>query len=131
MMKIGIPSVGREIGDRVDDRFGRAMYYIVYDLEDETYEAIENTARNEVSGAGGLAVRLLDKHQVNVALVPEIGPKALQAFRAFDMMAYSYEREQTVMSVVNQYKENKLAKVVQESHGGYHGNHGHGGLHRV
>lgn len=130
-MKIGIPSVGKEIGDRVDDRFGRAMYYIIYDLEKETYEAIENTARDEVSAAGGLAVRLLDKHEVTVALIPEIGPKALQAFKAFDMRAYSYEREQTVMSVLKQYKENKLAKVVQESHGGYHGNHGHSGLYRV
>jgi predicted Fe-Mo cluster-binding NifX family protein len=120
-MKIAVPSKGMTKTDSVDDRFGRATYYVIYDSETKAVSALENSAKDEVSGAGGQAVRLLDKAGVDVVLVPEVGPKALQAFKAFDMKAYTYEKGCSVTAAIEQYEAGKLEEVITESHGGHHG----------
>lgn len=120
-MKVAIPSMGKELSNQADERFGRAAYYIIYDVATKSFESVDNTAKDEVSGAGGSAVRLLDKEGVKVVLVPEVGPKALAAFKAFEMKAFTYEKGTSVADVIRQYQENALKEVEQESHGGYHG----------
>lgn len=120
-MKIAIPSKGQTKTDLVDERFGRASYYVIYDNETNEVSCIDNTAKDEVSGAGGQAVRLLDKQGVKVVLVPEVGPKALDALKAFDIKAYTYQKDNTIEKVLEQYQAGGLAEVVTESHGGYHG----------
>jgi len=130
-MRIAIPSIGGNRSDKVDSRFGRASYYVIYDVTTDMYSCIDNSAKSEVSGAGGQAVRLLGKNGVDVVLVPEVGPKALQALKAFDMKAFVYENACNVEEAVALYQQGQLKEVLQESHGGYHGNHGSHGLRRV
>lgn len=120
-MIIAIPSKGMTKTDAVDDRFGRATYYVIYNSETKEFSAIENSAKEEVSGAGGQAVRLLDKEGVKVALVPEVGPKALDAFRAFDIKAFTYDKGCSVSTAIEQYEAGNLKEVITESHGGHHG----------
>lgn len=120
-MKIAVPSKGMTKTDSVDDRFGRATYYVIYDSETQEVSAIENSAKDEVSGAGGQAVRLLDQQGVKVVLVPEVGPKALDAFKAFDIKAYTYEKGCSVSTALEQYQAGVLKEIITESHGGYHG----------
>ncbi|MBN2899559.1 MAG: NifB/NifX family molybdenum-iron cluster-binding protein [Clostridia bacterium] len=120
-MKIAVPAKGMTKADMADDRFGRAAYYVIYDSETKEVYGVENTAKDEVSGAGGQAVRLLDKEGVKVTLVPEVGPKALQAFKAFDIKAYTYGKDMTVEAAIEEYEAGKLQIVETESHDGHHG----------
>ncbi len=120
-MRIAIPSIGGNRSNKVDSRFGRASYYVIYDVTTDLYSCIENTAIGQVSGAGGQAVRLLDKNGVDIVLVPEVGPKALQALKAFDMRAFAYENGCNVEEAVTLYRKGQLEEILQESHGGYHG----------
>ena len=41
-MKVAISAKGNELSSQVDPRFGRAVYFIVYDTEDDSFEAISN-----------------------------------------------------------------------------------------
>ena len=54
-MKICITSQGPDLSSQVDPRFGRAKYFIIYDDETETHEAVNN--QENVGAAGGAGVQ--------------------------------------------------------------------------
>lgn len=120
-MKIGICSKENDLKSLVDDRFGRAEKFIVYDTETSDFFAVENTAKTEASGAGGSAVKILSKNNVEVILAPEIGPKAMDAINGFEMDAYNFGDSKTVEEAIEKYKNGNLKKFITsstESHSG-------------
>ncbi len=59
-MKIVITAQGPELDSAVDPRFGRAAYFLVYDLDADTCEAVSNeTGRSAGQGAGVQAAQLV------------------------------------------------------------------------
>jgi predicted Fe-Mo cluster-binding NifX family protein len=51
-MKIAITSMGAKLEDKVDPRFGRCHYFILFDTETNKFEAIENTGAQGMGGVG-------------------------------------------------------------------------------
>ena len=119
-MKIAISSKGTNENAQVCDRFARADYFIIYDHEKLSFTSIENPAKNEGSGAGGKAVKVLGDLNVNIVLVPELGPKALDALNAFEIKSYQYPREKTVKEVLYLYFEKKLPELLISTSKGRH-----------
>lgn len=120
-MKIAVASKGEWLKAKIDDRFGRAEYFVIVDLENMEGTTIENTAKNESSGAGGKAVRLLANEGVEVLIAPELGPKAVTAIKAFEMKVYKKEGFEIVEDAVKGYQEGKLeeaASATAEEHSG-------------
>lgn len=120
-MKIAVCAKSAGMDAMVDDRFGRAEYYVIFDAEARTSASLENTAKNEPAGAGGSAVRLLSKAEVEVVLVPELGPKAVDAVKAFDMKAYRYTDRGSVRELIEAFQAGKLQLVetnTTKSHSG-------------
>lgn len=106
---------------KTDERFGRAQYFVLYDEVKRTAKTIENSAKHESGGAGGTAVRLLSEQGVNVVLVPELGPKAMDAMRAFDLKAYRYEKAGSVQETVDAYLAGDLEAISTNTTGSKHG----------
>ncbi len=119
-MKIAISSNGNTEQSTVSDRFARAEYFIIYDHDTLKFNAVLNPAKNEGSGAGGKAVKILADLGVDVALVPELGPKALDALRAFEIKSYQYPREKNVREVLYMYFEKKLPDLLISTVKGHH-----------
>ncbi len=119
-MKIAISSSENNENSKVSDRFARSEYFIIYDHDKLSFEAIVNTAKDEGSGAGGKAVKILGDAGVDIALVPELGPKALEALLAFDIKSYQYPREKTVKEVLYLYFEKKLPELLISTSKGKH-----------
>lgn len=119
-MKIAINSKENNEDSKVSDRFARSEYFIIYNHDNLSFKALENTAKNEGSGAGGKAVKILGDIGVDIALVPELGPKALEALRAFDIKSYQYPREKTVKEVLYLYFEKKLPELLISTSKGKH-----------
>ena len=120
-MIIGICAKGKELKSSLDDRFGRAENFIVYNTETSEFSSVENTARDEASGAGGIAVKILSKYNVEVILAPEIGPKAMTAINAFEMDAYNFGNCENVQDAIESYRNGNLKKFITsstESHSG-------------
>ena len=46
-MKIAVTSTGPEMDSVVDERFGRARYFLVVDLDTENIQSIDNTTNME------------------------------------------------------------------------------------
>ncbi len=124
-MKIAVASKGKGLKARIDDRFGRADYFVIVDLENMRERTIENTAKDEASGAGGRAVRSLANEGVEIIVAPELGPKAITAVKAFEMKVYKRSGFEVVEDAVRGYQKGSLEEMVIASV------HEHSGLRRV
>lgn len=79
-MKIAVTSTGSVMDSNVDERFGRARYLLVVDLDTEEIESIDNTVNMEaVQGAGIQSAQEVVNHGAQWILTGHVGPKAFQA----------------------------------------------------
>jgi predicted Fe-Mo cluster-binding NifX family protein len=79
-MKIAVTSTGPGIDSSVDERFGRARYFVVVDLDTENAETVDNTSNMEaMQGAGIQAAQEVVRQGARWILTGHVGPKAFQA----------------------------------------------------
>lgn len=110
-MKIAICSTGTTPSSQVSNRFARCESFMIFDQTTKQTTFIDNSARGDASGAGGKAAKNLSDLDVAVVLVPQLGPKAFDALRAFDMEAYEYRTDITVDEALTEYLNNEYSKV--------------------
>ncbi|HIH26729.1 MAG TPA: dinitrogenase iron-molybdenum cofactor biosynthesis protein [Methanoregulaceae archaeon] len=103
-MRICIPSKGPEPGDIVDERFGRAPYYLIHDTETGKNESYKNPAAEGMGGVGPRAAQFLLDHDVNVLVTARVGGNALGALKAGGITILLYDAAgSTVMDAINAY----------------------------
>jgi predicted Fe-Mo cluster-binding NifX family protein len=107
-MIISICAKSQGLDSLVDERFGRAENFVIVNLDNNEVKTVENIAKNDSSGAGGKAVKLLAENKVDIAIVPHLGPKAETAMEAFEIKTISQGEYKTVKEIVEAYKEGKL-----------------------
>ncbi|NYT08107.1 MAG: dinitrogenase iron-molybdenum cofactor biosynthesis protein [Methanomicrobiales archaeon] len=81
-MKICIPAKGPDSGDLVDERFGRAPYYLIHDTETGETRSYKNPAAEAMGGVGPRAAQFLLDHDVNILVAARVGGNALEALKA-------------------------------------------------
>ncbi len=79
-MKIAFSSVGTELDNNIDSRFGRCSYFIVVDSDSGEFEAFENPAASAGGGAGIQAAQSIVDKGANVVLTGNCGPNAFKVF---------------------------------------------------
>ncbi len=57
-MKIAVAASGPGLDDQTDARFGRCAWFVIVDTETFEFEALENTAAKQGTGAGIAAAQL-------------------------------------------------------------------------
>ncbi|MBD3383301.1 dinitrogenase iron-molybdenum cofactor biosynthesis protein [candidate division KSB1 bacterium] len=88
-MKIAISATEKKLDAQVDSRFGRAPFFLIYDIETDEHDFIENTrALNAASGAGVQAAQNVVDSGVDAVLTGHCGPKAFRALGAGDISIY-------------------------------------------
>ena len=75
-MKIAFAVSGQDLSSPIDDSFGRAPRFLVYDVATRTYEVIRNAALDEGHGAGIRAAETVIKAGATAVVAGECGPKA-------------------------------------------------------
>ena len=58
-MKVAITSTGNSPESKLDSRFGRCAYFVVYDTESQSMEFIPNPNKENIEGAGPASVQLI------------------------------------------------------------------------
>jgi predicted Fe-Mo cluster-binding NifX family protein len=96
-MRICIPAKGPDAGDFVDERFGRAPYYLIYDTETEKTESYKNPAAEAMGGVGPRAAQFLLDQNVNVLVTARVGGNALEALKAGGITLLFYEEVGTTV----------------------------------
>lgn len=119
-MKIAVCSTGNDHQSIVASRFARCEYFMIYDHETSSASFIENNARNEASGAGGKVSKNLSDLDVSVVLVPQVGPKAYDALKAFEIDAYEYAPNITVQQALDSFSKAQLSIVTEAKGKGKH-----------
>ena len=107
-MKIAISAEGEALTSGIDQRFGRAKWFIVYDTESDQFESFKNTqAMNLPQGAGIQAARQVVDKNVEVVLTGHCGPKAFQTLSAAGVKVV-VEVNGTVKEAVEKFKSGAL-----------------------
>ena len=119
-MKLALCITGEELTSPLDDRFGRANYFLFFDTESSEKKVIKNSAREAAGGAGGLAVQQLVDNGAEVLIAPEVGPQALGALNKFKIPAYKQGGAKTVEDAIAAWKNGELEKVEKPGNKGLH-----------
>lgn len=89
-MKIAVSTEGQDKDAQVDPRFGRAHSFMVFDLDSEEWQRIENSPNlNAVQGAGIQTAQMLANSGVGAVLTGHCGPKAFRVLNAAGIKVYT------------------------------------------
>ncbi|MDR3565313.1 MAG: NifB/NifX family molybdenum-iron cluster-binding protein, partial [Negativicutes bacterium] len=95
---------------KVDSRFGRADYFILYDQEQDTWDCLANTQNLEAAhGAGIQAGQALLQTGADVLVTGHVGPKAFRVLETGSVKMYSFgDMNGTVNDVLAAFLAGKL-----------------------
>lgn len=106
-MKICITSTGTSLDSDVDPRFGRCPFFIIYDIDSGTFEAVENVNRQAMGGAGIQSGQLVASKNVEAVITGNFGPNAFRVLQAAKIKTYSGVSG-TVKEAIEKYKNGQL-----------------------
>lgn len=109
-MKIGLSSSGKDLGSSLDLRFGRAPYFIIYDLETNEYETIKNKGAQASGGAGIAAAQQLIDQSIEAVITSRVGPNAHELLVDSDIKIYEGESI-SGKELIDSYKKGELEEI--------------------
>jgi predicted Fe-Mo cluster-binding NifX family protein len=109
-MKIAVTSTGKTLESEVDQRFGRAAYFVIVDTDLLIFRAIENDNIAAAGGAGVASAKLVIDAGTEVAITGNCGPNAERTLRAAGIKVYTGAKG-TVGEAIELFKNGKLAKA--------------------
>ena len=81
-MKICITAQGATLDSPVEERFGRAPYFIIVESETGSFEAMQNPYANGAGGVGPKAAQILIAHDVKALISGQVGGNAREVLVA-------------------------------------------------
>jgi len=111
-MKIAVSSTGKKLTDNVSEVFARCPYFSIVEIENQEikkFEAIENKIANQLGQAGISAAQLMAEKNVNAVITKNIGPRALDVLRQFNIEVYCGEG--VIKEILQKFIDGKLEKI--------------------
>ncbi len=111
-MKVVISSTGEKLESKTSDVFGRCPYFIIAEIKDgkiEKTESVKNESMDQTTGAGVSAAQLVVEKGANVAITENVGPRAKDVLKQFNVEIYSGEG--IVEDVLQKFIDGKLEKI--------------------
>ena len=111
-MRIAVSSMSKNINSNVAEVFGRCPYFILAEIKNkkiEKTEIIENKNIDQMGGVGVLTAKLMAEKNIDVVITKNIGPRALDVLKQFDIAIYSGEG--TIKDILQEFIDEKLKKV--------------------
>jgi predicted Fe-Mo cluster-binding NifX family protein len=101
-MKVAITSTGNNLESKLDQRFGRCSFFIIYDSETKGMEFIPNPNKNAEEGAGPASVQLVALRNVKKIISGEFGIKIKSLLDSLKIqMIVLKEPEKTIGEIIN------------------------------
>lgn len=112
-MKIAITSTGKDVQSPIDERFGRAKGFIVYDSVSGAAEYIDNAQSLDApQGAGIQAAKAVINAGASALITGNVGPKAYAALSAAHVDMYTGASD-TVAQAIQDFQSGKLTRASQ------------------
>jgi len=110
-MRIAVTSLGETLDSPVDQRFGRARYFIVYDTETHEWSGHDNKQNLQAAqGAGIQAAQAVIELGADAVITGHCGPRAFAALQAGNVEVYTGVSG-SVSEAVRSMRENGLMKL--------------------
>lgn len=107
-MKIAFTTSGETLNSPLDGRFGRAPKFLVYDLDKNTFEMIDNGQNlNAAQGAGVQAAETIARQGVDSLVTGHCGPKAFRVLSVAGIKIYNTEAP-TVAAALEAFRAGTL-----------------------
>jgi len=108
-MKIAISSTGKDLESNVDSRFGRASGFIIYDLNDDSFEFVDNVQNLESAQGAGIqaAQTIINQPDVASMITGHCGPKAFKLLSMANIKIFT-GANCNIKEAVDKYKNNEL-----------------------
>jgi predicted Fe-Mo cluster-binding NifX family protein len=109
-MKICITSQGSTLDAQVEERFGRAPFFIIVESENGSLEAINNPYADGSGGVGPKAAQVLIANNVKALVSGQIGGNAQEVLAAAGIAMYTYRSGGSVKDALDQFTKNTLTR---------------------
>jgi len=109
--KIAICANGDSLSASVDGRFGRCAYFVLWDAEKGSFDAISNSGSELKKAAGTGAAQELLRRGVGTLICNRIGPKAFTVFQKAGVKIYSAGEGLDTETALKQYKAGELSSI--------------------
>jgi predicted Fe-Mo cluster-binding NifX family protein len=109
-MRVAVTSFGESLESPIDQRFGRARFFIVYDLETGQWSAHNNKQNLEATqGAGVQSAQHVVNLGADAVITGHCGPKAFATLTAAEVEIYQ-NATGSVQEAIGAYKAGSLGK---------------------
>jgi predicted Fe-Mo cluster-binding NifX family protein len=109
-LKIVVTSKGNTMDSQLDQRFGRADYFMVVDTDTTEFEVVANAAAAAAGGAGIVSAQAVVEKGVQAVVTGNVGPNALSVLQAAKITIYKGQAV-SVRENVELFKKEALEKV--------------------
>jgi predicted Fe-Mo cluster-binding NifX family protein len=99
-MKIAITSTGNSPDSKLDQRFGRCAFFVIYDTESGAMEYIPNPNRDAQEGAGPASVQLVASRDVKRIVSGEFGVKIKSLLDSLKIQMIVYKESDATISKI-------------------------------
>ena len=89
-MKVAIAASGTTLDGPTDPRFGRCACFVIVETDSMVFEAVDNIAAAQGSGAGIAAVQLVADKGADAVIAANVGPNAFTALSAGGLKVYGF-----------------------------------------
>ncbi len=96
---------------QVEQRFGRAPYFVFIDTETGKSESVANPLIDAAGGVGPRAVQVLAEHGATVLITGQVGGNAARALAAGRVRAYAYKGSGSVADAVAAHAAGSLQPI--------------------
>lgn len=118
-MKIAITAEESNMESKIDQRFGRCRYFLVFDIEyPDGLEVVENQGAIQGHGAGIRAGQQMGELEVEAVITGSLGPNAAEILSKLGIR--SYHAAGKAKDAVEDLKNSKLKEIdeISEPHSG-------------
>lgn len=120
IMRIVMPVDENNMQAKVSSSFGRAPFFLVYDIETKESIFVDNKAARSPGGAGVIAAQTVVDNKADALLVPRCGQNAADVLQAGKVKIYK-SLEGTAEENIEAFIDKKL-DTLDEIHAGFHKN---------
>jgi len=112
-MKLAVPVTEKLLDASIDQRFGRAPFFLIYDTANLEHHFVDNTQNLESSqGAGIQSAQHIVNAGAQALLTPHCGPKAFKVLQTAKVDVYTCNLE-TAKQAIGAYRDGLLSKTDQ------------------
>jgi len=110
-MKIAVSSQGKDFESLVDQRFGRAGYFIIFDTDTGSFAVLDNAVNlSAAQGAGIQTAKNVSDVGVKAVITGNMGPKAFTVLEMAGIEVYTGVKG-TVSGACKSFQDGSLTKA--------------------